>query len=141
MKHTFAALLAGLLFGVGLTISGMVNPAKVLGFLDIAGAWDPSLLLVMGGALLVALPGFRYALAQEKPLCATNFLTPTNTQIDSKLLAGSALFGIGWGVAGLCPGPAIANLALAPLMGHSSEILIFLAAMIIGMLAHKMSGA
>ena len=124
-----AAFAAGLLFGLGLCVSGMVNPAKVLGFLDVAGAWDPSLALVMGGALLVALPGFQLLLRRARPLAAERFQLPAAVRIDKRLLTGAALFGLGWGLAGLCPGPALAAVVAA---GWQPGL--FVAAMIAGLL-------
>lgn len=124
-----ASLVCGLIFGAGLLVSGMVQPAKVLAFLDVFGAWDPSLLVVMGAALLVALPGLALARRQKHPLLAEVADRPTMTEIDRPLAAGSAIFGIGWGLAGLCPGPAIVNLASA-----TPQIIVFVAAMIVGML-------
>jgi uncharacterized membrane protein YedE/YeeE len=111
-----AIAVAGLLFGGGLVLSGMANPAKVLRFLDIGaiptGGWDPSLAFVMAGALIVALPAFALARRRRKPLLAETFQLPEKTRIDGPLLIGSALFGIGWGLVGFCPGPAIAALGL-----------------------------
>ena len=123
--------LSGLLFGLGLTVSGMINPAKVIGFLDLAGDWDPSLALVMATALLVSLPGFRLILKREQPLFAAKFFLPEKSDIDSPLVGGAALFGIGWGLAGFCPGPALAAAA-----SLNSSVLLFLAAMVGGMLLH-----
>ena len=104
------SLLSGLLFGLGLAISEMMNPAKVLNFLDVAGQWDPSLMLVMGGALAITIPGFRWVLRREAPLFDGRFQLPTRRDIDARLLGGAALFGLGWGLAGFCPGPAVAAL-------------------------------
>ena len=123
-----SALLVGLLFGAGLTVSGMINPAKIIAFLDVAGAWDPSLLIVMAAALAVSIIGYRIVLARQKPAFEPGFQLPTKTVIDRPLLAGSALFGAGWGLAGLCPGPAVAAAAL----GHPA-IYAFIAAMLAGM--------
>ena len=124
---------SGLLFGLGLAISGMINPAKVLGFLDIAGNWDPSLIFVMGAGLAITFPAFHLVLKQDRPLLDHKFYLPTRKDIDSKLIAGAALFGIGWGLAGLCPGPAIAGLvSLEP------SIALFVVAMIGGMLLHRL---
>lgn len=107
-----AALAVGVVFGLGLGISGMIDPAKVLNFLDLAGHWDPTLLLVMGGAIAVALPAFQLALrGAYRPLCSAGFDLPTRTIIDWRLVGGAAVFGIGWGLGGLCPGPAVAALA------------------------------
>ncbi len=105
------ALLAGTLFGLGLCVSGMLDPAKVMGFLDVTGHWDPTLLFVMGGAVLVAMPAFWLSRRHLRPLLAPAFDLPTNTIIDGRLLVGSAIFGLGWGAAGLCPGPAVSALA------------------------------
>ncbi|MFT3956087.1 MAG: YeeE/YedE family protein [Piscinibacter sp.] len=121
------ALLAGAVFGLGLALAGMIDPHKVLGFLDVAGAWDASLLLVLGGAVLVALAGFRLARRQPAPLFDDHFHAAASQRVDVPLLAGSALFGIGWGLAGYCPGPAIAALGFG-----SSEALWFVPAMLLG---------
>src|SRR5580765_7352601 len=111
-----APLICGLIFGAGLLISGMVQPTKVLGFLDIFGGWDPSLAVVMAAALAVSVPGFVLVNGRSRPLLATgSFFWPTKRDIDSPLIVGAALFGIGWGLVGLCPGPALESLAtLAP---------------------------
>lgn len=105
-------LLSGTVFGVGLTISGMVNPAKVIGFLNVTGDWDPSLAFTMIGALLVTVPAFAIARRMQKPLATTQFHWPTRSDIDSRLLIGAATFGVGWGLSGFCPGPALASLSL-----------------------------
>ena len=107
-----SALLIGLVFGIGIATSGMINPAKVLNFFDIAGTWDPSLAFVMGGALAVAIPGYRLVLARKAPRFEPKFQLPDTKLIDMKLVAGSGLFGIGWGIAGFCPGGAIPALGL-----------------------------
>lgn len=127
-----ASFAAGAIFGLGLVISGMANPAKVLGFLDIAGNWDPTLAFVMGGAILVAFPVFQLAKRREKPLLAEKWSLPDRSDIDMRLLAGAALFGIGWGIAGFCPGPALAAIGIVPL-----GALIFVASMIAGALAYR----
>src|ERR1700732_4497643 len=106
-----ASLVCGLVFGAGLLISGMVQPGKVLGFLDVFGAWDPSLAVVMIAALAVSIPGFMLAKRRTRPLIATESFWPTKMGLDRPLVIGSALFGIGWGLVGLCPGPALENLA------------------------------
>ncbi|NNL99785.1 MAG: YeeE/YedE family protein [Gammaproteobacteria bacterium] len=124
-----AAFGAGILFGVGLCVSQMVNPAKVLAFLDVAGAWDPSLAMVMAGALLVALPGFQLLLRRPRPLAGERFRVPDpGARIDARLLAGATLFGMGWGLAGLCPGPA-----LAAVIAAGWQPLLFVAAMLAGL--------
>lgn len=125
------ALLVGLVFGLGLSLSGMTEPLRVLGFLDLAGAWDPTLAFVMGGALMVTVPGFWLARRRGRPILEEVFSWPTRKDIDPKLVTGTALFGIGWGIAGFCPGPAIASLSSALPM-----VLVFVAAMAVGMLAH-----
>lgn len=125
----FSAFAAGLLFGIGLVVSQMIDPAKVIGFLDIAGAWDPSLALVMGAALVVTFIGYRLVFMRGKPLFESSFQLPTKSAIDRPLVAGSALFGVGWGLSGLCPGPAIAGLSLGRV-----EIYVFVGAMVAGML-------
>ncbi len=132
MRRTIWAILAGLLFGAGLAVSQMANPAKVLAFLDVgaipSGGWDPSLAFVMAGALVVSFVGFRMARARAKPLAAERFEWPTSTDIDGRLVAGSAIFGIGWGLVGYCPGPAIASLAWG-----RTETVVFVLAMAAGM--------
>ncbi|MFA5957286.1 DUF6691 family protein [Hyphomicrobium sp.] len=120
-------LLAGLLFGFGLILSGMANPAKVLNFLDIAGHWDPSLAFVMGGAVIVTAIGYRLAFRREKPMLDTRFRVPTSRQIDRNLASGAVIFGAGWGLAGLCPGPALVSIVLA-----APAIFVFVPAMLIG---------
>lgn len=128
------ALLSGVLFGVGLAVSRMVDPDKVLGFLDVTGDWDPSLGLVLGGALVVTGLAFRVVLDRPRPVLAQRFSLPDRTAIDARLLGGAALFGIGWGLIGLCPGPAIASLAFG-----NFESLWFLIAMFSGLaLARRM---
>ncbi len=132
----FSALLLGLLFGVGILLSGMGNPAKVLNFFDVAGAWDPSLAFVMGGALLVNTIGTRVALARGKPLLDSVFHMPQRTQIDAPLLGGAAVFGLGWGMSGFCPG------GLLPVLGLGRvEPLLFFAGLIFGMLAARFAQA
>lgn len=121
------ALIGGVLFGLGLALSNMMDPAKVLSFLDIAGDWDPSLMLVMGGAVAVTLPGFYLILKRPYPLFEKSFYLPGKHTIDRKLIGGAALFGLGWAMAGLCPGPAVAGLATGNL-----KILAFVVAMLAG---------
>ena len=130
MARILSALALGAIFGVGLTVSQMVNPAKVLGFLDVTGAWDPSLAFVMGGALLVTTPAFAWAQGRRAPLLASTFALPTRTDLDGRLVGGAVLFGVGWGLAGFCPGPAIASLGLGVPATYP-----FVAAMIAGTLA------
>ena len=125
MKLVYAWL-TGLVFGLGIAISGMMNPAKVLNFFDIAGTWDPSLAFVMGGAVTVTFIGYRLVWRRPAPLFERAFQLPTARQIDLRLVGGSALFGIGWGIAGYCPGPALANLA------HGGEAVAFVVAMLAG---------
>lgn len=133
MKTSLAALLAGILFGIGLAVSGMLIPDKVLNFLDIAGHWDPSLALVMGGALAITIPGYFVVTKRSKPVFADGFSLPTSRDIDAKLLAGAAMFGVGWGLSGLCPAPALVNITTAFV-----DVLAFVSAMLVGMLVHKM---
>jgi len=126
------ALAAGTIFGFGLSLSGMVDPARVIGFLDVAsGHWDPSLAFVLGGALLVALPGVAIQRRLARPALDERFHLPAATAIDPPLLLGSAIFGAGWGLAGFCPGPAVASLSI----GLVSSF-IFAAAMVAGMMLH-----
>lgn len=130
-----AALLCGFIFGAGLVISGMTDTAKVLGFLDVLGirngTWDPTLAIVMAAALAVSIPGFALARRRDRPILADAPALPAKTAIDGRLIAGAALFGVGWGLVGFCPGPAIANLATL-----SPPVLLFGAAMLTGMAAH-----
>ena len=133
MKQYLTALTAGLLFGIGLTVSGMVNPMKILNFLDLTGSFDPTLIFVMGGGLLTALIGFHFVLARKAPLFADRFHLPTMTDIDARLVSGAVLFGLGWGLTGFCPGPAIASLVF----GHMQSI-IFVVAMSAGMVLAKL---
>jgi len=127
MKRIALAAIAGALFGLGLAVSGMTNPDKVLNFLDLAGQWDPSLALVMGGALAVTVPGYAWMRRRGVSLSGDALPAPPSSRIDHRLLVGSALFGIGWGIAGYCPGPALANLAHATL-----EALVFVVAVVAG---------
>ena len=124
----FTSLLAGLVFGLGLIASGMANPAKVLGFLDLAGAWDPSLAFVMAGAIAVGALAFFAARQRTQSLLGAEMKLPTARQIDRRLVGGSVLFGIGWGVAGFCPGPALVALGMGQI-----KALMFVAAMLAGM--------
>lgn len=130
--HIFSTLFAGLLFGTGLILSGMANPAKVQNFLDLFGTWDPSLAFVMGGAIMVTMPGFWLVQKRAKPLFHDVFHLPTRTGFDAKLVAGAATFGVGWGLGGFCPGPALTALPLA-----ATGTLWFVPAMLVGMVVAK----
>lgn len=123
----------GLLFGLGLVVSGMVNPAKVLNFLDVFGTWDPSLAFVMAGGLVVTWFGYRVVLKRPSPLLADAFRLPTRTEIDANVVLGPAVFGVGWGLGGYCPGPALTALGLA-----APGTLVFVPAMFLGMWAARM---
>jgi uncharacterized protein len=126
------ALIAGVVFGAGLTVSDMINPARVLNFLDVAGWWDPSLLFVMAGALVTTFVGYRLVMRRSAPLFEKNFAPPAAGGVDGPLVLGSAMFGVGWGLAGICPGPAVTALvALEP------KVFLFVGAMLCGMLAVK----
>jgi uncharacterized membrane protein YedE/YeeE len=129
--NIFSAFLAGLLFGGGLLLAGMANPAKVLAFLDVAGSWDPSLAFVMGGAILGAAPAFAWARSHQRSLLGAQLPLPPSQGIDRRLLAGSLLFGVGWGLAGICPGPAL-------VLAAQGEALWFVLAMLAGMGAFEM---
>jgi uncharacterized membrane protein YedE/YeeE len=132
MPSLLVALAAGLLFGLGLTVSAMIDPAKVLGFLDVAGNWDPSLAFVMAGAIPVAALGFAIARRRGTPLVDATFRGPTATAVDGRLVLGAVLFGIGWGLAGYCPGPALAALGLG-----TPGTWLFVLAMLAGMALHE----
>ncbi len=132
MKPSIAALAAGALFGLGLGVSGMTIPAKVKGFLDVTGDWDPTLVMVMVGAIAVHFVLFRLILRRRAPLFATRFHVPTRRDIDLRLLGGAALFGVGWGLSGQCPGPALTNLATG-----TPTALVFVAAMAAGMVIQR----
>lgn len=129
--RAIVSFLCGLVFGCGLLISGMTEPPKVLGFLDVLGAWDPTLGFVMAGALAVTATGYAFARRQFAPVFGVRFEWPPQTGIDRPLVVGSILFGIGWGLVGLCPGPAIENLATL-----SPEVIVFVLAMGAGMALH-----
>jgi len=135
-KQNGLALAAGVIFGVGLGISQMIDRQRVLGFLDLVGDWDPTLLFVLGGAVIVTVISFRFVLDRDTPLLSAKFYLPTRKDIDGRLVKGAAIFGIGWGIAGYCPGPGIAALAT----GDRNPIL-FLIAMIAGMIAFNRYGA
>ena len=126
--RTLMGLLAGLVFGLGLVVSGMANPAKVLNFLDLAGSWDPSLAFVMGGAVMVTFIGYRLAWRREAPLLMDRFDVPSAAAIDPRLVAGAAIFGVGWGIGGFCPGPALTSITLA-----APGTLVFVPAMLAGL--------
>jgi uncharacterized protein len=128
----FFSLVAGLLFGAGLAVSGMIDPARVRGFLDLFGNWDPTLAFVMGGAMVPMAIAWRIKSRMQTPVAAGDFDLPGTQQLDRKLATGAVLFGMGWGISGLCPGPALADLAIAPI-----PALIFAAAMIAGMAIHR----
>ncbi|WP_372656100.1 DUF6691 family protein [Halobacteriovorax sp.] len=134
MALNLISLISGTLFSIGLILSGMTNPKKVIGFLDIFGEWDYSLAFVMVGAILVNFLVFKF-LKKEKPVCGNGFSLPTKSSLDWKLITGSALFGIGWGIVGICPGPGIVNLT-----SLSSEFIIFVGSMMAGMFIFKLSG-
>nr|WP_245297351.1 YeeE/YedE family protein [Rhizobium oryziradicis] len=131
MSQILSALGCGAIFGFGLSLSGMLDPARVQGFLDVFGAWDPSLMFVLGGAVVVAFAGMVWVRKMTKPVLADTFNMPTKTRIDMPLVLGSAIFGIGWGLGGFCPGPAIAAMP----MGYG-VVAVFIVAMVVGMLAH-----
>jgi len=124
MRSILAALISGTIFGLGLCVSEMINPARVIGFLDVAGNWDATLLLVMVAAVTVTGIGFPFVTRRVKPVLANRFIFPEKSDIDLRLIAGSVIFGIGWGIAGLCPGPAV-----TALVSMSPSILMFVAAM------------
>ncbi len=133
MKPTYwTALIAGVLFGLGLGYAQMIDPQKVIGFLDITGRWDPTLAFVMGGAVMVTLITFRWVLRRPQPVLDSRFYLPTSQYINRPLLIGAALFGIGWGIGGYCPGPAITALVLG-----SANPVVFLLAMVAGSLTYR----
>jgi len=132
MKQSIVALFAGIIFGLGLSISQMTDRARVLGFLDITGVWDPTLMFVLGGAVGVTVIAFRFILRRPQPFIAPKFQLPPNNSLDRQLLAGSALFGIGWGIAGYCPGPGVTSLVQA-----NGNPLLFIIAAIGGILVHR----
>jgi len=133
MPVIIASFLSGLIFGAGLLISGMIEPEKVIGFLDIFGAWDATLAFVMAGAVAVAAIGFALARRRGTPFLAAKYRWPTRSDLDAPLMTGAVLFGVGWGLVGICPGPAIVNLA-----GLSPPIIVFVAAMIFGMIGFEL---
>jgi uncharacterized membrane protein YedE/YeeE len=131
--HRIAEFVVGLLFGLGLMLSGMTDPGKVIGFLDLFGTWDPSLALVMGGAIMVGFFAFTVAKKRTSSFLGGALRLPTNTDIDKKLLIGSLLFGAGWGLAGFCPGPALVSMA-----DGQPKALVFVVAMLVGMLGFEL---
>ena len=130
MGEILAGLITGLVFGLGLCVSGMANPAVVQGFLDLAGAWNPALLFVMASGVTVTLIGYRLVLQRGAPLWAAKFRLPTAVALDPPLVSGAAIFGVGWGLAGYCPGPAVVSLA-----SGRAEVVVFVVAMLAGMIA------
>jgi uncharacterized protein len=132
LPRLLAALVAGAIFGFGLSLSGMIDPARVLGFLDLAsGHWDPSLAFVLGGALITAIPGVLLQRRLTRPVLDDRFHLPEKKEIDGRLMLGSALFGAGWGLAGFCPGPAVSALSIG-----LAPVFLFVAAMAVGMIGH-----
>ncbi|HTQ43054.1 MAG TPA: DUF6691 family protein [Polyangiaceae bacterium] len=131
MKRFVVAFACGALFALGLTISGMTHPSKVLAFLDFAGAWDPSLALVMASGVLVNVLFFRVALRRGAPLLGGTFALPSRQSIDARLVGGAAVFGVGWGLGGFCPGPAVVSVA-----GGAAPVIVFVVAMVVGMALH-----
>ncbi len=132
MKQALSAFLVGVIFAIGLGISGMTNPAKVKGFLDVFGAWDPSLIFVMVGAIGVHFFTYKLIRKRTSPLLSPSWQVPTKKEITPALVIGSVLFGVGWGIAGYCPGPALASLA-----GFQAEAYVFVSAMLVGMYLFK----
>ena len=133
MAKTVFAFAVGLLFGLGLLVSGMADPAKVLAFLDVTGRWDPSLAFVMAGAVAVSATGYLVARRRGRPLLASRLEIPNRRDLDPRLIAGAAVFGIGWGLGGLCPGPALTLLTVAP-----AQAVTFVVAMVVGMRAFRL---
>ena len=132
MLRSITLLASGLLFGAGLAISGMLNPSKVAGFLDLFGVWDPSLAFVMGGGVVANFIGHRIVTRRAAPVFATSFSLPSASNIDARLITGAGLFGVGWGIGGLCPGPAVASLLLVP-----GEVGLFVVMMLVGLAAGR----
>ncbi|MDG2175592.1 MAG: YeeE/YedE family protein [Gammaproteobacteria bacterium] len=131
-SHLLIIISSGILFGLGLSLSEMVNPSRVLGFLNVLGTWDPTLLFVMAGALSVTIPGFQYAKLIKKPFLAINFSMPAKSDLDRDLIVGAVIFGIGWGLAGICPGPALVALNVFEI-----NIVVFILAMFGGMFVYN----
>lgn len=133
MRQILAGLIVGLIFGAGLALSDMINPARVLAFLDVAGEWDPTLAFVMGGAIIPSAIAYAIVRRMQRPLLAEEFRIPKNRVVEPQLLAGVSLFGVGWGLVGLCPGPAIAGLAFG-----KWQLWLFVTAMLAGMFIHRL---
>lgn len=129
-----AVYLIGLVFGLGISLSGMANPAKVLNFFDVAGSWDPSLAFVMGGAVLITFIGYRLVLERQAPVCDSRFHLPSNSRIDARLVGGALVFGIGWGLAGFCPGGSLPVVSTGRF-----EVLLFVAALIAGIVLTRIA--
>jgi uncharacterized protein len=127
MMQIAVAFAVGVIFALGLAVSEMINPARVIGFLDVTGRWDPTLLLVMAAALAITVPTFPLILRRSKPLLAARFTLPLKSPVDTPLILGAAIFGVGWGLAGFCPGPALAALA-----SGSPGVILFVIAMLVG---------
>jgi len=136
MGRVFSGLIAGLVFGAGLSISGLMNPEKVVAFLDLVGDWDPSLAFVMLGGVAVSAAGFKLVLRRDRPIFESNFAVPNRTDLDARLLTGAGIFGIGWGLGGYCPGPALSGIGFG-----AAETLIFVSAMVLGMMAARHGGS
>jgi uncharacterized membrane protein YedE/YeeE len=132
MKAPLTSFISGIVFALGLGISGMTRPVKVIGFLDFAGSWDPSLAFVMIGAIGVYFVAYRWSRKMASPVLAAEFSVPTRSDLDGRLIIGAAIFGAGWGLGGFCPGPAITSLA-----SGATPVMVFVAAMTIGMYLHK----
>jgi uncharacterized membrane protein YedE/YeeE len=130
--HLIVIYLIGVIFGTGIVVSGMANPAKVINFFDVAGTWDPSLIFVMGGALVVTAIGYRLVFGRTRPIFEGKFMVPTARNLDARLIGGSAVFGVGWGIAGFCPGGALPALGTGRI-----DVAAFVAAMLAGIFAAK----
>lgn len=130
--HLIVIYLIGVIFGTGIVVSGMANPAKVINFFDVAGTWDPSLIFVMGGALVVTAIGYRLVFGRARPIFEGKFMVPTARNLDARLIGGSAVFGVGWGIAGFCPGGALPALGTGRI-----DVAAFVAAMLAGIFAAK----
>lgn len=134
IARLIVSILCGILFGIGLVVSDMVNPERVLAFLDVTGAWDPSLAFVMGAALVPSALAYRFRRHQSRPMFDDRFHIPTSSSVDARLVVGAAMFGTGWGLVGLCPGPALAGIATG-----RWEVVLFATAMLAGMLGYKLT--